>query len=114
MNESKIGVGLALAGLIACTENRAPDVAGQIRNSLKQSGLNSVTVAQDRDKGVVTLGGSVAQPQDKERAAQIAQPLAAGEVVANEIAVLPAGYQSEAKSVDSNLDKGIEANLDAA
>jgi osmotically-inducible protein OsmY len=114
MNASKLTVGLALAGLIACSQNRAPDVAGQIRNSLKQGGLNSVTVSQDRDKGVVTLGGSVAQSLDKDRAAQLAQPLAAGEVVANEIAVLPAGYRSEAKSVDSNLDKGIEANLDAA
>ena len=105
---------LAAAALIGCTANRAPDVTAQIRNSLKQAGLNSVTVSQNRDKGVVTLGGNVAQTQDKARAEQIAQPLAQGQVVADEIAVLPNGYQSQARSVDSDLDKGIQANLDAA
>jgi len=35
-------------------------------------------------------------------------------VVADEIAVLPKGDVTEAKKVDSDLDKGIEANLDAA
>ena len=39
---------LAVAGLIGCTANRAPDVAGNIRDSLKQAGLNDVSVSQDR------------------------------------------------------------------
>jgi hyperosmotically inducible protein len=104
---------LAIAGLVGCADNRAPDVAGKIRDSLKQAGLNNVTVSQNRDKGVVTLGGNVNQDADKARAEQIANPLAAGEVVANEIQVVPNG-DSAAKTVDSDLDKGIENNLDAA
>ena len=104
---------LALAGLVGCASNQAPDVAGKIRTSLKQAGLNDVSVSQDRTKGVVTLGGNVAQDGDKIRAEQIAQPLAAGQVVADEIAVVPRG-DSAAKSVNSDLDKGIEANVDAA
>lgn len=114
MNGKFLAVAFGAAALIGCARNQAPDVAGQIRNSLRQGGLNSVTVSQDRGRGVVTLGGSVAQPDDKARAAQIAQPLAQGEVVANQIAVLPNGYQSEARNVDSDLDRGIQANLDAA
>jgi hyperosmotically inducible protein len=105
---------LAIAGLIGCTSTRAPDVAGNIRNSLNQAGLKDVSVSQDRDKGVVTLGGKVQQPEDKNRAEQIAKSLASGQVVADEIAVLPPGSESTAKSVNSDLDKGIENNLDAA
>ena len=67
---------LAVAGLIGCTANRAPDVAGNIRDSLKQAGLNDVSVSQDRDKGVVTLAGNVKQDADKARAEGIAKQLA--------------------------------------
>ena len=107
-------LGLATLGLIGCASNQAPDVAGKVRDSLKQAGLNNVTVSQDRNKGVVTLGGNVNQAADKQRAEQIAQPIAAGQVVADEIAVLPNGNQSEVKTVNSDLDKGIQDNLDAA
>jgi len=104
---------LAVAGLVGCTANRAPDVAGKIRDSMKQAGLKDVTVSQNRDKGVVTLGGNVVTMDQKAQAEQIAQPIAGGQVVANEIAVLPIG-DAAAKTVYSDFDKGIEANLDAA
>jgi hyperosmotically inducible protein len=107
-------IAVTLLGLAGCASNQAPDVTGQIRNNLKQAGLNDVSVSQDRTKGVVTLGGSVVQDADKARADQIAKSMAQGQVVADEIAVLPKGNVSEAKSIDSDLDKGIEANLDAA
>ena len=106
--------GLALGGMVGCANNKAPDVAANVRNSLKQAGLNDVSVSQDRDKGVVTLGGNVQQDADKARAEQVAKPLIAGQVLADEIAVLPNGAASAAKSVNSDLDQGIENNLDAA
>lgn len=105
---------LAIAGLAGCASNKAPDVAGKVRNSLQQAGLNNVTVSQDRDKAVVTLGGNVNQDADKARAEQIAQSQAQGQVVSDQIAVLPNGNQSTAKTVNSDLDKGINENLDAA
>ena len=37
-----------------------------------------------------------------------------GQVVANEIAVIPQGVESDAKKVNSDLDDGIKKNLDAA
>jgi hyperosmotically inducible protein len=114
MNSKLSIVLLALGGLVGCASNPAPDVAGKIRDSLKQAGLNDVTVSQDRTKGVVTLGGNVAQSGDKARAEEIARPLADGQVVADEIAVLPKGNESADRSINSDLDKGIEANLDAA
>ena len=112
---TKLGtLALIITGFVGCSANRTPDVAGNVRDGLKQAGLNDVTVSQDRDKGVVTLGGTVPQDADKDRAEQVARPLAAGQVVANQIAVLPPNDHSTAKDVNSDLDKGIEANLDAA
>jgi len=112
---SKIYVAvLAVAGLVGCSSTKAPDVAANIRNSLNQAGLGDVSVTQDRDKGVVTLAGNVKQQPDKDRAEQIARSLAGGQVVADQIAVLPAGYEATAKSVNGNLDDGIESNLKAA
>jgi osmotically-inducible protein OsmY len=105
---------LAIAGMIGCSSTKAPEVASNIRNSLNQAGLNDVTVSQDRDKGVVTLGGKVRQEPDKVRAEEIARSMAAGQVVADEIAVLPPGNEGLAKDVNSDLDKGIDNNLDAA
>ena len=107
-------IALAVAGMLGCANDQAPDVSAKIRDSLKQAGLTAVTVSQDRSKGVVTLGGNVNQDQQKAQAEQIAKPLAAGQVVADEIAVLPDGNQSAVKTADSDLDRGIQANLDAA
>jgi hyperosmotically inducible periplasmic protein len=106
---------LAVGILAGCsrTSAKSPDVADSIRKSLDQSGLKDVSVAQDRDKGVVTLSGNVATGADKSQAESIARSIAAGQVVADQIAVLPPGDERNAKTVNSDLDKGIEKNLDA-
>jgi hyperosmotically inducible periplasmic protein len=102
--------------LVGCsgTAKQSPDVSDSIRKSLDQVGLKDVSVSQDRDKGVVTLGGHVTADADKSQAESIAKSIATGQVVANQIAVMPPGAESEAKAVTSDLDKAIEKNLDAA
>ena len=107
---------LAVGSLVGCsrTSTRSPDVSDSIRKSLDQAGLKAVSVTQDRDKGVVTLGGNVAADMDKTQAGSIAESIATGQVVANQIVVVPPGAESEAKAVNSDLDAGIEKNLDAA
>jgi osmotically-inducible protein OsmY len=110
-----IALTLALGFLIGCSSQaKSPDVAGAIRQSLNQAGLNDVSVSQDRDKGVVTLDGHVPDEPSKAQAETIARSNAAGQVVANEIAVIPQGVESDAKKVNSDLDDGIKKNLDAA
>jgi hyperosmotically inducible protein len=101
---------LAVGALSGCsgTAAKSPDVADNIRKSLDQSGLKDVTVSQDRDKGVVTLGGQVTNNNDKVQAESLAKSFA------DQIAVVPVGAEKEAKAVNSDLDKGIEQNLDAA
>ena len=108
---------LLVAGIfIGCsrTSIKSPDVAGNIRKSLDQAGLKDVSVSQDRDKGVVTLGGHVVADDAKTQAESIATSMAGGQVVSDQIAVIPQGAESDAKTVNSDLDKGIEKNLDAA
>ena len=102
--------------LVGCstTSTKAPDVSDSLRSSLDRAGFKDVSVSQDRDKGVVTLGGHVAADSDKSQAESIARSIAGAQVVSNQIAVLPLGAESEAKTVNSELDKAIEHNLDAA
>jgi hyperosmotically inducible periplasmic protein len=107
---------LAILIMAGCTSapEKSPDVSDSIRKSLDQAGLKNVSVSQDRDKGVVTLTGNVATDSDKGQAESIAKSIASGQVVANQIAVLPPGAESDAKTVNSDLDKAIDKNLDAA
>src|SRR6201984_2178574 len=89
-----VAVAALLAGMIAgcsTTDTRSPAVADEIKKSLDQSGYKDVSVSQDREKGVVTLTGHVASDGDKQQAETIAKSMAAGQGVADEIPVLPAG-----------------------
>ena len=107
---------VAVGSIISCSRasTKSPDVSDSIRKSLDQAGLKAVSITQDRDKGVVTLGGNVAADADKAQAESIATSIAAGQVVANQIEVIPPGGENAAKSVNSDLDAGIDKNLDAA
>jgi hyperosmotically inducible periplasmic protein len=107
---------LAVGTLAGCSgrATKSPDVSDSIRKSLDQAGFKDVTISQDRDKGIVTLGGQVTSESDKSQAESIAKSLAGTQVVADQIAVLPVGLEKEAKAVNSDLDTGIENNLDAA
>jgi hyperosmotically inducible periplasmic protein len=107
---------IVTVGILAgCSQAvKSPDLSGNLRTALDQAGLKKVSVSQDRDKGVVTLSGHVALDSEKAQAESIAKSIANGQVVADQIEVLPAGAESEAKAVNSDLDKGIAQNLDAA
>jgi hyperosmotically inducible protein len=106
----------AIGTAVGCSKfsAKSPDVSDSIRKSLDQAGLKDVSVSQDRDKGIVTLGGQVASNDQKTQAESLAKSIAGAQVVADQIAVLPAGAEKEAKAMNSDLDQGIEKNLDAA
>lgn len=110
-----VGVASALAAFTGCSSQpKAPDVSRDIRRALDQAGLKDVSERVDRVKAVVTLGGHVAGNAEKAEAERIAKSLAGSQVVPNQIAVLPPGFEGEAKHVNADLDKGIASNLDAA
>src|ERR1700693_5158896 len=105
-----------VGALVGCstTSTKSADVSDGIRKSLDQANLKDVSVSQDRDKGVVTLGGHVAADGDKSQAESIAKSVAGDQVVSNQIAVIPPASASDAKKVNSDLDQAIEKNVDAA
>ncbi len=108
---------IALVGFLAgCSTagTKSADVSAEVRKSLDDAGLKTVSSEQDRDKGVVTLGGHVATESDKGQAEFLARQVAGNQVVANEIAVVPADDKNDAKQVNTALDEGIGHNLDAA
>ena len=109
-----LSVVTAVGMLVGCSTTKSPDVSDSIRSSLDQAGLTEVSISQDRDKGVVTLGGHVESEAKKLQAASVAANLAGAQVVSNEIAVLPPGAEEDAKMMNSALDEGIDSNLQAA
>src|SRR3981081_1087438 len=106
---------LLITGILSggSTNSKTADVTENIPESLDQAGFKDVSVSEDRDKGVVTLTGNVPTETDKQQAESIAKSNAPNLVVADQISVRPPGNESEAKAVDSDLDKAIEKNLDA-
>lgn len=106
---------MAAGAFTGCSSpTKSPEVDGTIRHALDNAGMKDVSVAQDRDKGVVTLGGHVAADSEKAQAESLAVSLAAGQVVSNQIVVTPVGAEHEARAITADLDQAIEKNLDAA
>jgi len=103
----------AVAAGCSTGSTKSPEVSDKIRKDLDQASLGDVSVNQDRDKGVVTLGGHVKNDVSKSQADAIAKTDAPGQVVADEIAVVPPGGD-KIETVNSDLDAGIKKNLDAA
>ena len=70
---------LGSAMVIAGCNKTHPDEKSAVTNSLSGNNLGSVDVSQDRDKGVVTLTGTVTNDSDKSRAESIAKAIAGSE-----------------------------------
>lgn len=115
---SALLVAICLSGLIAlagCNRDAGhPDVKDDVNNAMTRNNLGVVKVAQDRDKGVITLSGDVETADQKAQAESVAKQAAPGYAISDEIGVRPIGAESQAKSVDSNLDSAIQDNYKAA
>ncbi len=98
------------------TDSNPNDVSYEdtVKKALEQADLKDVTVDEDRDKNTITLGGTVHSENAKQQAAEVAKAAAGNRIIANEVTVRPVGTESEAKTISSNLDSGIEKNFKAA
>ena len=84
-----------------------------VKKALEQADVKDVNVSEDTSKNTITLTGRLHSEQAKDRAGRIAQSAARGRQIANEISVEPVGHESQARTVSSNLDDGIENNYKA-
>lgn len=116
MSMAVITACLMLTFVLAGCNQKAqhPDVKDAVDTAMTRNDLGVVKVSQDRDKGVLTLSGDVETADKKAQAETIAAQAAPGYGISNEIGVRPIGAESQAKSVDSSLDDGIENNFKAA
>ena len=115
MNKSLLAPLFLVGLLVGCssTPPPAPDVKDGVRSALDARGLKDVAVAQDRDKGVVTLTGKVASEAQKTEAASVTQTIAGAQVVANQIEVAPPGMEGMAADINDAMDDGINSNMKA-
>lgn len=108
-----IAVSLFLA-TSACSKQPERTYKDSVKTALEQADLKDVRVSEDTDKNTITLGGTLHSEDAKQKAANVAKANAGPRIVVNEVSVQPVGQESEAKSVTSNLDDGIESNYKAA
>ena len=97
-----------------CNKKSNPPLKDQVKKALEQNDLKDVKVAEDIDKNVVTLSGTVHNQDNKVRAEQVARAAAPGRIVADEISVQPVGQESAAKEISKDEDTAIEKNFKAA
>ena len=110
-----IGATVLLGSAMAVTgcQKSHPDEKSAVSQALSGGNYSSIDVSQDRDKGVMTLKGNVANEDDKTKAGDLAKQAAPDYTVANEIGVRPP-QAANAGSVASNIDSAIEDNFKAA
>jgi osmotically-inducible protein OsmY len=98
----------------ACSKQPDRNYKESVKTALEQADLKDVTVSEDTDKNTITLGGTLHSEDAKQSAADVAKANAGTRIVVNEVSVQPVGQESEAKTIASNLDDGIENNYKAA
>ncbi len=115
LSSAVAAVALGIVLVAGCNQQKShPDEKSAVTNALGSNNLGDVNVSQDQDKGVMTLSGNVQSDEQKMQAEKLAKQAAPDYQVANEIGVRPAGATTQAASVASNIDDGIEANFKAA
>ena len=87
---------LASGAMLGCSgaSAKSPDVSDNMRDSLDQAGFKNVSVKDDRDKGVVTLGGNVTSENAKSQAETLAKSLAGAQVARTGLFPLRADCQA--------------------
>lgn len=109
-----IAAGLSLLLGVACSRANRASYKDTVQLALEQADLKGVTVSEDQGKNTITLGGTLHSPQAKDQAGQVAQQAASSRTIVNQISIEPVGVGSEARSIESNVDSGIESNYKAA
>lgn len=105
---------VALLLCFGCTRASSVSYKDGVKKALEQAELTDVSVAEDGANNTVTLGGTVHSDDAKAKASEVAKAVAGERTVVNQIGVLPVGAESDAKSIASNVDGGIEKNYKAA
>lgn len=120
MKSSMVWKALATASLAAVLViagcNSSPkfaDSQGAVNNALTANNLGAIHVSQDRNKGVMTLTGTVPNDDQKTQAESLAKQAAPTYTIANDIAVVPPANAENMKAANTDTDRAIEDNIKA-
>ena len=106
-----------LAGILVIAGcNSGPkyaDSVGAVNNSLTANNLGAIHVSQDRDKGVMTLTGTVPNDDQKTQAESLAKQAAPTYTIADQIAVVPPANADSMKAANTDTDNAIEDSFKA-
>lgn len=116
VRQLSLAAAVVLAGALVFSGCKAahPDEKAAVINTLSNNSLYSVTVAQDRDKGVITLTGDVGTNNLRQQAETLARQAAPGYSIADDIAVVPTGLGATAAATGGNSDSAIEQDFQAS
>lgn len=103
-----------LLGVACSSRSTTVGYKDGVKKALEQVDLKDVTVAEDRDKNTITLGGKVHSENAKQQASEVAQAAAGNRIIVDEISVQPVGEEATARNIASNTDSAIEKNYKAA
>jgi BON domain len=96
------------------TGTREASYKDRVKKALEQADLKDVKVDEDQNKNTITLSGTVHSENAKLQAGEVAPAAAGNRLIANQISVQPAGAESQARQMNSNIDGTIEKNYKAA
>jgi hyperosmotically inducible periplasmic protein len=101
--------------LSGCRSNQHPDYRMAVYNALDKNDLRSITVAQDRGAGTITLTGVVGNMDRRQQAETIAKQSAPGYQIADKIQIHTTGLQDDIQDATqkAQLDSAIEDNFKA-
>ncbi len=109
-----------LAGVLViagCSSPHYGNSEGAVNNALTSNYLGAIHASQDRDKGVMTLTGTVSNQDQKTQAESLAKQAAPTYTIANHIAVVPPTNAQTTKAgviaANSYTDRAIESNIKA-
>lgn len=105
---------LAAATILSgCHNKEHPDDRMAIYNLLDKNYLRSVTVSQDRERGTITLNGTVGSMSSRQTAEKLVQQAAPGYQVLNRLRVQSTGLQDDIRDATqkAQLDSSIEQNF---
>ncbi len=101
---------LGFGALSGCHSDAHPDDKAAVYHNLTQANLWSVTVDQDRGKGVIKLSGIVGSDQARTKAQAIAEAAAPGYTIQNNLTVKNTGLMKNADPKDT-LDAGTATTM---
>lgn len=90
-----------------------PDVKENVTTALKNNHFDTLNVSEDREKGILTVTGSVPSEGQKAQVESLIHTAAPDYVVADEVGVRPPGAEKDAHKIASDVDQAIEKNFSA-